>query len=521
MINSRTSGSGFPMIALACLFTASFAFAQEPPAALPSPAKLTLGEAVSATLSQQPGFQITKQQVLQRQGDLQSASGQFDWTVGSFYSREVSRKPTGLVPFFPQVEQADVAVYSAGVTKQFRNGVSITPQVSVVDARDNLSSPVPVSQSKLSMKITVPLLRGFGTKATAAQEIAARHASEAQENLARYQLEQIVFQTVTAYWNCLAARSNLEIVSDAAKRASQIFGMVDALAKGGELDSATRDQARALVASKQGQREEAELTYFQARQSLGLALGQGPKELLNTPVVADTFPHVVDVATIRPAVNEKYVSEALVRRGDYQASNLSVEAQKALLQQAVSNLKPRLDMEVSAGYAGYDNRADRFRPSYSVSNNLVGGNILAAFTLEWPVANNYARGVVVNQRGRTEEAKLNASQAANGIAANVLVALETLRKTVAEYGLSTEAVVTYQRAVSQTSEKMKAGEASLTELIDMEDRYASARQVQIENIRKYTVTLAQLRLLTGTLSETVDHRAIFEVKNFTSVPFVP
>ncbi len=521
MINSRTPGSGFPAIALACLLTASSAFAQEPIAPPPQPAKITLSDAVSATLSQQPGVQITKQQVLQRQGDLQSTSGQFDWTLGSFYSREVARTPTGLAPFLPQVEQADIAIYSAGIAKQFRNGVSITPQVSVVDARDNLSSPAPISQSKLSLKITVPLLRGLGNKNTGAQEIAARNASEAQEKLARFQLEQIVFQTVSAYWNCLAARSNLEIVSDAAKRAEQIFGLVDTLSKGGELDSATRDQARALVSSKQGQREEAELTYFQSRQALALAIGIGMKEMLNTPGVADNFPTVINLASIRPAVNEKYVSEALARRGDYLASNLSVEAQKALLHQAMNNLKPRLDLELTAGYAGYDNRANRFRPSYSVSNNLTGGNILAAFTLEWPVANNYARGAVVSQRGRTEEAKLNTSQAANGITANVLVALETLRKTVAEYALSSEAVATYKRAVSQTSEKMKAGEASLTELIDMEDRYASARQVQIENIRKYTVTLAQLRLLTGTLADNVDHHAVFEVRNFTEVPFTP
>jgi outer membrane protein TolC len=521
MISHRVSGPGYSCFALAALaFLSMSATAAEPTPASP-PAGISLGDAIQATLSQQPGVEITHQQVLERQGDQQSASGQFDWNLGSFYSREVDRTPTGANAPFPTVDQADISVYTAGLAKQFRNGISISPQVSVVDARDSLSSPAPVSQSKLALKITVPLLRGLGSKNTGAQEIAARIAADAQENLARYQIEQLVFQTTSAYWNCLAARANLEIVNDTAKRAEQILGTVEILAKGGELDSATRDQARALVSTKQGQLQDAELTYFQSRQALALAIGLGAKQLTGAPTVADEFPGVIDVATIRPAVDEKYVSEALTRRGDYLAANLSADAQEALLAQARNNLKPRLDLEVTPGYTGYDNRADRFRPAYSLNNNLTGGNILASVTLEWPMANNVARGALAGQRGRTEEARLNATLAANGIAANVLIALETLRRTIAEYGLSTEATNTYRKAVAQTSEKLKAGEASLTELIDMEDRFASARQVQIENIRKYAVTLAQLRLLTGTLGSAADHRAVFEVRTFTEVPFTP
>lgn len=519
MTSHRVPGSGYFCFALAALAILPGLATAAEPAPAPLPAGISLGDAIQATLSRQPGVEITHQQVLERQGDHQSASGQFDWNLGSFYSREVARTPTGASPPFPTVEQADISVYSAGLAKQFRSGISVSPQVTVVDARDNLTSPAPISQSKLALKITVPLLRGLGAKSTGAQETAARIAVDAQENRTRYQVEQLVFQTASSYWNCLAARANLEIVRDTTKRAEQILGTVETLAQGGELDSATRDQARALVSSKRGQLEEAELSYFQSRQALALAIGLDAKQLVNTPTVADEFPSVIDVTTIRPAVGEKYVSEALTRRGDYLAANLSVDAQEALLNQARNNLKPRLDLEVTPGYTGYDNRADRFRPAYSLNNNLTGGNILASVTLEWPMANHFARGALVSQRSRTEQAKLNATLAANSIAANVLVALETLRRTIAEYGLSTEAANTYRKAITQTSEKLKAGEASLTELIDMEDRFASARQVQIENIRRYSVTLAQLRLLTGTLASTADHRAVFEVRTFTEVPF--
>jgi outer membrane protein TolC len=521
MTPPRTSGFRYPVLIIAALLTTSPAGRAAEEISAPAAAVVTLGEAIQATLAHQPGVEISRQQVVQRQGNLQSARGQFDWNLGSFYSQEVARTPTGSPAPLPAVQRQEIFVYGVGAAKQLRNGITLSPQLTVVDAQDNLSSPDPISQSDISLTITVPLLRGLGVKSTGAQETAARAAAEAQQQLSRYQLEQLVYQTASAYWNCLAAKYNRDILADSARRAETILGSVEILASGGELDSATRDQARALVASRRAASEEGELTYYQSRQSLGLAMGLDPRQLFTAPEVAGEFPTAIDPARVRPAVGEKYVSEALTRRGDYLAANLSTAAQEALLAEARGNLRPKLDFELTLGYAGDDRRKDNFRPAYALSNNLTGVNALGAFTLEWPVANNFARGGLATQRARTEESKLSATQAANNIAASVLVALETLRKSVSQYHLSSQAVETYQKAVRQTSEKMKAGEAGLNELIDVEDRYAEARRGQIETLRKYTVTLAQLRLLTGTLSLAADDRAVFEVNTLTEVPFAP
>lgn len=500
----------------ACLLAADSA--DVPPAEI-----IGLNSAIEATLARQPGVQITREQVDQRKGDLQSTTGQFDWTLGSFYSRELDRNPTGAPSPLPGVRREETSIYSVGVSKQFRSGVIVTPQVTVVDFEDSLAAAPggPASRSSLDLKIAVPLLRGLGVRNTGAQEIAAGLAVDAQENIARFQLEQLVFQTTASYWNCLAARRDFDILADAAKRAEQILSSVETLASGGELDRATRDQARALVASKQAERENGALTYYQARQSLGLSIGYRHDQLILPPEVSGESPAVIDLQSIRPAVGEKYVFEALARRGDYVAANLNVETEEALLHRAKNNLKPRLDMELTVGYAGYDARRDRFRPSYAVSNDLTGVNALGSLNFEWPMANNVARGQVVNQRARRNEAKLNAEQSANNVASRVLVALQTLRQSIAQYGYNATAVETYRAALAQTNEKLKAGEASITELIDVEERYAEALRAQNETIRRYAITLAELRLVTGTLSEQVDGRAVFEVRTLTQVPFTP
>ena len=517
MIYSRASRPGFscPVLVVAVLVATAAA------AETPLPAAVSLSDAIQTTLAQQPGVEISRQQVLQRQGNLQSAGGRFDWVVGSFFSQEVARTPTGAAFPLPGVQRQDISVYGLGAGKQLRNGISLSPQISVVDAKDSLSSPNPISQSNLSLTITVPLLRGLGNKVAGAEENAARAAADAQQQLSRYQLEQLVFQTTQAYWNCLAAQRNRDLLIDSAKRAERILEVVEIMARGGELDSAQRNQARALVSSRRALSEEGELTYFESCQALALAMGLGGARLATAPDVAGEFPTTVALEQVRPAVNEKYISEALNRRGDYLAVNLAADAQQMLLDQTKGNLKPRLDFKLKVGFAGDDRRADRLRPAYALSNDLAGVNALGSFSLEWPVGNNVARGALVTQRSRVDEARLNITQAANGITTSVLIALETLRKTLAQYALSTKAVESYRQTVTQTNEKMNAGEASLTELIDVEDRYAEARRGQIATLRTYAITLAQLRLLTGTLSTSTGQNAVFEVSTLTSVPFSP
>jgi outer membrane protein len=516
MTSSRASRPGYSCLALVITFLSATA-AEE----APLPVTVSLADAIQATLAQQPGVEISRQQVLQRQGNLQSASGRFDWVVGSFFSQEVVRTPTGSAFPLPGEQRQDISVYGIGAAKQLRNGISISPEISVVDAKDSLSSPTPISQSDLSLTITVPLLRGLGVKVANAEENAARAAADAQQQLSRYQLEQMVFQTTQAYWNCLAALRNRDLLLDSARRAERILEVVEIMARGGELDSAQRNQARALVSSRRALSEEGELTYFQSRQGLALAMGLTGRQLAVAPDVAGEFPTTIDREQVRPAVNEKYISEALGRRGDYLAASLAADAQQLLLDETKGNLKPRLDFRLRLGYAGDDRRPDRLRPVYALSNNLAGANALGSLSLEWPVGNNVARGALVTQRARVEEARLNLTQAANGITASVLIALETLRKTLAQYELSARAVQGYQQTVVQTNEKMNAGEASLNELIDVEDRYAEARRGQIAALRTYAITLAQLRLLTGTLSTATGESALFEVSTLTTVPFAP
>lgn len=487
----------------------------------PPPTAISLAEAIEITLAQQPGVEISRLEVVSSEGELQQARGQFDWVLGGEFSDEVSQTPTGTAAPFPTEQRQDIAIVGVGAAKQLRNGVIVSPQVSVVDIKDSLSSPIPASRSDVRVTVTVPLLRGRGVESTGAIEKAAEIQVEAQQHLARAQLEQFVYQTAVAYWNCLAAQHDRDILADSAARASSILHYVDVLAKGGELDSSTQGQALALVAARQANSAEGERVYYQSRIALALAMGFSPEQMASAPLVGGDFPSTVDPAFISTTMGHKFVHEALQRRGDHLAAGLSVNAEEALLLRVRRDLKPRVDLELSVGYAGYDDRRSNLRPLRSLGGDLSGPSAMGALSFEWPMPNNLARGELVTQRAETEQARLSAIRSANIVSSGVLTSLETLRRAIEQSQFTNRAVQVYQKTVTQTNDKMKAGEAVVTELIDVEDRYAEARRVHIDTMRRYSIALAQLRLNTGSLSSLSDDRAVFQIEDFITVPFTP
>jgi outer membrane protein TolC len=490
-------------------------------------ADVSLAEAVQATLADQPGVQINRQQVEDKRGQLKTAGGLFDWMLDSTWSRQTSHAPTGLPPPGYAVDATDTDTYSLGFTKLLRNGISITPQVSVTDFTNHgtsaptLLSPLmpPASESDASVTITVPLLRGLGTRVVDANEIAAHYGLQSQENLTRFQVEQLVFQTVSAYWDCLAARRNLEILTDVEEHTAQVVKIVEMFAAGGELDRAALDQVHALAATKQTARQDGELEFFQSRQALALAMGCTAGQLADAPKAGGEYPEVLDAGVVGGLQGQKLVSEAMAHRGDYAALGFTVQAQQALFDRARNNLKPQLDLRLGAGYAGLDASDARLRPAYALTNNLAGANVFTSLNIAWPTSNNAARGALISQRAVLEQFRLNTVQLGETIASDVLTTIETLRKTAAQYGTATEAVDTYRRAVAQTTEKLKLGEATLTELSDLEDRNVAARQGQNGTLHDYAIALARLRLVTGTLLVKQGHQAIIDVHTLTEIPF--
>ncbi len=478
---------------------------------------ISLGEAVRLTLAENPGVKSEGELQKQREGVLQTTRGAFDWVAFGQWSQDASRLPLSVATplFTTQREQTDV--YTLGLGRQFRSGITVQPHVSVFGYQNNLSQPVREYRSNLAVDLTIPLLRNLGRAATAADETSARLGVEGGARQYEHAVAQQIARTASAYWNCLAARRNYAIVSDTETRAAELVRFVNLLVEGGELGVGSLDKARAELLKRTAQRRDAELALFQSRQALGLAIGYKPEQLPDAPYADGDFP-VATAAVLKDADRSAYIGIALKRRGDYQAVLQNLHVEEVGLGRARNQLKPRLDFTLTAGYAGLEDRTSD-RPALSaLSHQLTGGNLTGAFSLEWPVANNAARGEVVRRRARVAAGEYDSQTAASGVAADVLNTLQAVTLSQARYQAAAESTRIYARALKVEKDNVSAGESTLLDLIDLEERYATARTDEIDALRAYAVALVNLRLATGTILESTNDFALFRSTRLLEVP---
>ncbi len=495
---------------------------------------ISLEDAILKTLESNLGVKIQKEKVRQSEGALQKASGTFDWTGTGTISRELQKLP--LTELQKRAAEAAAAssggsvtdklkgedtALSIGVSKKSRTGITVSPTVSALDSYDNSSQYKSVNRSDVNVEIVIPLLRGLGVKNTGANELAARSNLNTSELLSKHNISKSVFSTASAYWKCLAAGKNVEILEDSEKRSFEIFKLVELLVQGGEIEPFLLNQARAKLLIRQSSLSDARLELYKSKQALAVAIGLTPQELSTAPRVEGTYPEVINPDVFETLARDKYINEALRHRADYLSSKVDINTEEILLHKAENDIKPRLDFSFRVGYAGLDESSNAHRYYEGFSNNLTGGNVFGALNLELPIENNAARGEMLRRKALVKEKAFTAAELSNNIASQVLVAMETLRRTIHEYNLSRKSTEDYRKAVIHENAKLKENETTLTSVIDIEDRYSEARVAENNAMSKYIVALAELRYVTGTVFEEdgKDEKVRFRLKSLMELPF--
>jgi len=486
-------------------------------------ATISLGNAVQKTLESSPGVKIEEIKVEKEKGLVQKASGEFDWYGIAGISSEKTKEPmtiaeqTAVFGILDQTEETE-ETYSLGITRKFRNGIIITPVISTIDYENNTNVLDPVAGSEVSLEVIIPLMRGLGTEYSGGTELAAKSNLEAAQHLYKYNLERRVFQTVSSFWNSLSARQNLLILKDTVKRSQYIHDVVGQYVKGGELEPAYSRQASGELYARQIDLKSGELALKKSMYSLSVAMGLKPDELVDPPIPEGSFPDVMDPEGLDEGMTQRYIDLALGNRGDNLYARAMIKTAEILFKKAENGLKPKLDLNLKTGYRSLDESTSSSRFYKSISNNVTGLNAFVGVSLELPIRNNLSKGEYLNLKNSMEESRLQAVELESTIAAEVLSSIETLRNSIYQYELARQSVENYKRAVDHENRKLMAGEANVTDLIDMEDRYLEARAIENNALKVYAIALAELRLVTGTLVDSGKDKLRFRINNLFTRP---
>jgi len=490
---------------------------------------LRLLEAVQYTIARQPNILLDDWQVKVNEGLWQIQRGTFNTTVGTSVSDTVTHTPLNRYyrNYYGTSETVErVTEYSVDISKEFRSGVELTPDITVTSTEDLAlhltTTRKTTTNATVSFDIKIPLLRERGRAANAADETSAKILTEASRYDLNYTTSQSILTTVNEYWNTVAAMDNLEIADKAETRARYMLEKTKILVDAGEQPASDISKLAANLHGKTSTRINKTQGLFEARQTLGLAMGLRFDEIVATPLPSEPLLNIDDADLNKMPIAQDLIDIGLERRADLIALKKEQESANVLMVGAHRNLKPQLDLDLSAGYIGLNENTRRQRNfkqyASAINEREAGLNFSAMFSLEWPVLNDFRRGTYVRREAQNERAMISTNNLNRQIVSKVVVAMSDVIQSAAELKKAHESVLVYQTAVEKERLKLKLGESTIIDLIDVDDRLTTAMETEVSARLSYAKSLVQLRFETGTILSPDLKNISVSMKELTTVP---
>lgn len=483
----------------------------------PSP-KYTLDAAVRQALATSPAVRIDEKEVDRRLGVREQAAGEFDWLTTLSTTTSTGRAPLITAAGAEYEGETRKTNYLVDVTRKLRNGVVIRPSVSVgVEENHPPSSSSPYGASQINLKIIIPVLRGLGTESSGAAEAAARGDWEVARLLYRHSLATRAFATAQTYWQAWASQAALRVKRDDERRAERLHEGIRVLVEARVFPPNMLLQSEANLRQKSTQSQEAELSTIESGFALGRTIGLTGLEMIQVPVPDQILPDVIatPVKKADDSTRLGWINRAYLKRADYLAVRKSEVPLRILTRQAQLDLKPRLDLSLSGGYAGGHTGDDLVAP---LTNRITGPNGEIGLSLAWPAANTYQRGLLRSRRAELAQAELSSAQAQSDIAADVCIALEETRIRASTLSNAAASVAISRKAVEQEQRRLQTGEASVLDVINLENLLSAARLSQIESQSGYAIAVARLRFAIGEIFSDEGSDQLFQINDLTQLP---
>ncbi len=519
-LECRSSALAFGAALLACCLPA---FGQS---TAPSPPPLGLIEALQSTLANQPVLRIQQQQVVSSKALRRQASGPFDTVITSTLAQTRTNNPltifdqeqAALLGIVTNNQVVNLTTLDVGATKEYRNGISVSPNLYNTRTTDNIYDIGGVNLTTLAIQVNVPLLRGRGRSVVAAETAAGIEVDATLLDL-NQTISALLSNTASNYWNAVGAARNLKVAQESENRGKVYVENVQTLIDAGRVPEAEIHQVNANLATRSAARIAAEQNLLAARQQLALAMGLNTDQMAGVGIPSEDFPK--DDAPMLAALNshsiDDFYNSALEQRADYLAAKKREAEEKTLVTPARNSLLPQLSLNLSSGYSSLDEGTGVGNFFSAPGRAPRGPDVGVGLTYQFPPSNNAAYGALMLAQSNVRQAELRTLQSSQTIMAAVVTAVGGARNAALQLQRSRDAVTASQAALEGEREKYRLGVGQLVDVLTMEDRLTVAQQTYVSAELGYALALTQLRFATGSIVapdqtvQSVDREVFFTV----------
>ncbi|HEY5208406.1 MAG TPA: TolC family protein [Stellaceae bacterium] len=407
-------------------------------------------------------------------GQLLEARSAFDWTALAqtgwqrFYGPQVfSGRQTGNATFI------DAWRTTVGVSKQFRDGISVSPGVTT------LLSPQLTSLQSLgyqevlpTLNLTIPLLRGLGSDSTDATERAAIARLRGTRLDYDYTSQETVHDAVQLFWRCLADAQQRLVMLETDQQQTDYERWLSNMISRGQLEPSALQRAQAQHTLSNQKLDAANEGVLICRRKLSDAVGLDAPRILE-PV--GELPHPERYGPVIARLQDApLIAYALDNRRDIKALKAYIEAQRDRLTGAKDELNPKVDVVLDP-YQAF------VRYSQSFSRSAAKGHVAEAMAAE-------------------SDADIALRQGEQAVRSDIVNAVRGLKELWRAWPTLVAAEGKYQRIIDQGEQRARQGTITREELRLIEDEQASAKHALIDARLRLASILASLRLYTGSIA---------------------
>jgi len=482
---------------------------------------LTLNEAILFTLSDNPGIQIVEANVERAKAELQQGAGQFDWSfvASTSYGRTSTlNDPSNANPNINFSESIDSGGNFA-LKKLFRNGITIQPDLSV---NRNKQGTVydPLGTSNAAITVSVPLLKGSGKGAAGINEESLNANMEAEKYTRIYDVSNLVFNTVAAYWVTLSEQQSQIIVNKGLARGERNAKILRGLVNGGELPSSQLQRAIAEIDLSQLSAEARSEGLYTRYQELIVSMGGDATVAQPVASLSTALPDPLSSDLGYLPAYEQMLSVSFENRGDIIAAKHQIEANRLLTDQAKKNLLPTLDLSVGVGVIGANAGKEKLEPYNFPEHERSNTDYSIGLSFVMPFGNNVAKGELAKNRSSYRIAQENLRSLQITIQSDLSAVLNRIDSNRKRYKKAAHAINIYADLVKDGLEQVINGEQTFADLVDLEDRLTSAQLTGLDARTQFALALAELRIITGTAAqlEASTQKLLFSSQLFKSLP---
>jgi outer membrane protein TolC len=402
-----------------------------------------------------------------------------------------------------------------GFQKGFTSGatVNLNWNNSVVDSNQQRLFVNPSLRTWLNLRITQPLLQGFGRSVNARQIRVARNSREISDLVFRQQIIAVVTRIQLAYWDLVTLRAMADARREDLRVAQQLYD-----------DNRLRVQIGTL-APVDLTRSEGEVA--QRRQDLTLAEGRVRRQevMIKNALSADGLasPFLMDVEIMPtdgmmavPEVEQiqpvqDLIAMALQSRPELAQSRIQLTNNDMDLKAIRNAMLPSVDAYVSFTNNGLVGTFNDTGEGIEVSDYFLGGlgkglgqifrrnfpDYVAGVQVSLPLKNRRAQADMAASLLERRQQDIRLRQQENSIRADVQNVVIDLQEARAQYEVAREGRMLQQKTLDGEQQRFNLGRADILSVVQAQRDLALARVQELGAQNSYVRAKVNLQLTTG------------------------